>query len=503
MAPAAGVRDYGICLKRTTMDSDKMTRLAEFISAHGSDDPDRLALQKDKWPDVDVAAAVSTLVSRKKLAGKAPLWATSEGLVLPRTLSAEQCSGEAAARYKAAVLGRVWSRLQFCSAGDVLGAPDGTDSRKSRIADLTGGLGVDSLAFSKVAEAVLYNDMNHVLAEAAAHNFMVLGAENIEVCSLVADSDSLSACPEGDADVPSGSSEGALCRRLLEFRPDVIFLDPARRDGCGKKVFLLEDCSPDILKLKDRLLEIAPVLMVKLSPMADISMVIDRLGSCCRELHIVEAQGECKELLAVMSRDGYLSSEGSDIQNIEFQEECVCSIVNLDIEAGAVVFSFHRSEENLCTGLRFADEEDIVPGAQLFEPGKALMKAGCFKLLGTALGAAALGRDTHYYILNGGSTTTGAAQESGKLKQLPDVTGAGKVFRILDVAVLSGKSMKEFGRRHPEAEVTARGVKMTSDEVRKRLGCRPSERYHIFALHADKSGGNLLLFCEKASFSER
>lgn len=477
------------------MDSDKMTRLAEFISAHGSDDPDRLALQKDRWPEVDVAAAVSTLVSRKKLAGKAPLWATAEGLVLPRTLSAEQCSGEVAARHKAALLEAIWNRLQEHSNGDE--GECGHISGKPRIADLTGGLGVDCLAFSKVAEAVLYNDMNPVLAEATEHNFVVLGAKNIEVCSCIADTDSLSPELDSCAGAQSGVPAGALARRLMEFCPDVVFLDPARRDGCGKKVFLLEDCSPDILKLKDRLLEIAPVLMVKLSPMADISMVIDRLGSCCRELQIVEAKGECKELLAVLLRDGQLSTEIIDVHNNKPQDECVCSIVNLDCEDGMSAFSFRRSEEALCTGLRFADEEYIVPGALLFEPGKALMKAGCFKLLGVTLGAAELGRDTHYYILEDGSTGTGSERKYGKVG-LPEISAAGKIFRILDVAVLSGKSMKEFGRRHPEAEVTARGVKMTSDEVRRRLGCRPSERYHVFALHADKSGRNLLLFCEKA-----
>ena len=500
MAPGCRGRDYGICLKFTIMDSDKMTRLAEFISAHGSDDPDRLALQKDRWPEVDVAAAVSTLVSRKKLAAKAPLWAKTEGLVLPRTLSAEQCSGEAAARHKSALLEAIWNRLQGHSHGD--DGECGHVSRNPRIADLTGGLGVDSLAFSKIAEAVLYNDMNPELAEAAEHNFVVLGAENIEVCSYIADSDSLSPESDSGAGVQSGVTAGALARRLMEFRPDVIYLDPARRDGCGKKVFLLEDCSPDILKLKDRLLEIAPVLMVKLSPMADISMVIDRLGSCCRELHIVEARGECKELLAVLLRNGYLSSENSDIQNNDAQKECVCSIVNLDGDALGSPLSFRRSEETRRTGLRFAEKEDIVPGALLFEPGKALMKAGCFNLLGKTLGAAVLGRDTHYYILGEDSAGTGPETESGNMR-LPDVVRYGKLFRILNAAVLSGKSMKEFGRRHPEAEVTARGVKMTSDEVRRRLECRPSERYHIFALHADNPGHNLLLFCEKYSFSER
>ena len=434
------------------MVSDRMSALADFIAAHGGDDPDRLALQKGRWPGIDVAAAAGTLASRKKLAGKAPLWATSEGLVMPRTLSAEQCSGEAAARHKASVIGRVWN-----------GSGDG--GRRPRIADLTGGLGVDSLEFSRIAEAVLYNDMNPVLAEAAEHNFAVLGAGNIEVCSFEADGDSL--------------RDGALAQRLMDFRPDVIYLDPARRDGCGKKVFLLEDCSPDILKIKDMLLEAAPILMVKLSPMADIAMVIGRLGAECAELQIIEAGGECKELLAILSRRKALSGDSAA------EAECVCSVFCLDgtSSGDSPCFRFTRSGEASCGIFRLATAEDIRPGALLFEPGKGLMKAGCFRLLGMELGAACLGRDTHYYIMDGNG--------------VPLVRG-GKTFRILDVAAMSGKSLKDFGRRHPEAEVTSRNVKITSEELRKRLGCRPSEKFHIFALHADSPDCNLLIFCEKA-----
>ena len=73
---------------------------------------------------------------------------------------------------------------------------------------------------------------------------------------------------------------------------------------------------------------------------------------------------------------------------------------------------------------------------------------------------------------------------------------SGKLFRILDIAEMSGKELKEFGKSHPEAEVTARGVRMTSEELRRRLSCKPSDRHHIFALHVDKTGKNLLFFTE-------
>ena len=519
-----------------------MNRLAEFVTEHYGDDPDRLALQKDKWPGIDVAAAVSTLESRRKLAGKAPVWATTEGLVLPRTLSAEQCSGEVAARHKARAI-REFLRgnsMNCADASEILHggvsrSADGSDAGQNavakegrwRIADLTGGLGVDCLEFSKVAEAVLYNDMLPVLAEAAAHNFRVLGAGNIEVCCFEASPRTLGEDGKGDTDVKEADNgfpqrngmtehdktnegvcdfDGGLRERLDAFRPDVIYLDPARRDGCGKKVFLLEDCSPDILKIKDLLLDIAPVLAVKLSPMADISMVLERLGNECRELQVIEAGGECKELLVLMRRDE------------ETLEDCLIRVYNLgmgmdgDKANDSPVFEFSRDEESGCTGLRFAEPEEIIPGALLFEPGKALMKAGCFRLIGKWLDAPALGRDTHYYILkddylvvpnppvqdgDGGRNPDEhrSRDESGIVNDR--AANAGKLFRILDICEMSGKVLKDFGKRHPEAEVTARNVRMTSEELRRRLRCKSSARHHIFALHADRPGKNLLLFTER------
>ena len=485
-------------MNREKNSSKNMDSLSGFIREHYGDDPDRLALQKAKWPEIDVAAAVSTLVSRRKLSRKAPLWATTDELVLPRTLSAEQCSGEAAARHKAMAIREFLGKQPW------------------RIADLTGGLGVDCLEFSNVAEAVLYNEMLPELAEAAEHNFRVLGAGNIETSCFEASPVTLGGAAmrttNAGNDVPKGNGikecdkskegiydyDGGLRERLERFHPDVIFLDPARRDGCGKKVFLLEDCSPDILKIKDILLEIAPVLVLKLSPMADISMVLERLGNECRELQIIESGGECKELLVLMRRNAQVSGQ---------QDGCLIRVYNLDAGNDSPVFEFHRDEENDCTGPRLADSAEIVPGALLFEPGKALMKAGCFRLIGQRFGASALGRDTHYYILRENTPDTATATSSAT--NISSATGrehfcshrclkdSGKLFRILDIAEMSGKALKEFGKRHPEAEVTARNVRMTSEELRRRLSCKPSDRHHIFALHVDKTGKNLLFFTER------
>ncbi len=104
----------------------------------------------------------------------------------------------------------------------------------------------DSWAFGEVAAEVLYNEMNPELAAAARHNFKALGATNIFIKNSEATADSV---------------EGIIG----DFWPDIIFLDPARRDLAGKKVFLLEDCSPDVLKMLPKLLGISRFVFLKLS----------------------------------------------------------------------------------------------------------------------------------------------------------------------------------------------------------------------------------------------
>ena len=190
-----------------------------------SDDVTRLILDKARWPEIDVDLAVSCIESRRKLKGKVQEWYDEPDLIFPLKLSAEQCSSSATARYKAELAGRI--ALNGCRT-----------AYPWRIADLTGGLGVDSWFFSKKAAEVLYNEMQETLCRAASYNFDILGAENIRVSNK--------------AVVPENGPEGISPRELLsEFRPDIVYMDPARRGEGGRKVFLIEECTPDVLKLKN------------------------------------------------------------------------------------------------------------------------------------------------------------------------------------------------------------------------------------------------------------
>ena len=313
---------------------------ADFILQHEGDDPVRLLLARDKYPDVDIDLAVTTLEVRRKLRTKVPEWYAVPSLVYPFRLSGEQCSSSETARYKAKVCG---SSL--------------------RIADLTGGMGVDAWAFAQVAEEVLYNEMQVELARATELNFRELGVENVQF--------------------RNARVEPGKVREVLDgFEPDVIFLDPARRAEDGRKVFLIEECQPDVLGLLPELFEASRYVLLKLSPMADITMACKRLEAHVKEVHVVAAGGECKELLFLLDRDW----EGTPATFI--------------VEGGAVM----EILDGPSTGSGTVGPLAISTGAKrsgdifLFEPGKALLKAGAFELPCGRFGLTKLGQHTHLYV---------------------------------------------------------------------------------------------------------
>ena len=394
-----------------------MTMRDFILENEGADAASLLLKYRGKWNEsFSLETAVSTIESRKALKSKVPEWYSIPELVLPRKLSAEQCSSSATAFYKAAVAG----------------GPEGP----AGLADLTGGLGVDAWAFSKVFGKVLYNEMDTELSEAARHNFGVLGADNITV------------------------RNGELTAESLEeilggFSPDVIYLDPARRSQSGGKVFLISDCKPDVTGLLQLLLKKAGKVMIKFSPMLDIERAAKGLGGSLREVHVVASGGECKELLFILE-SGHSG---------EFR------IVVSELPSGQ--FSFTPREEAEAAPI-FADRAGALEGQWLFEPGKALMKAGAFNLTSQRFGLRKMGRSTHIY----------AAE-----KPVEGLMGLGRWLRVKEVIPLTGRSLKETGKRFPRAEVSARNIPMSSDQLRRRIGCGSGDEARIYGLRIDTTDG--------------
>lgn len=470
-----------------------MDSFEKFIVENGNADTVRLVMACKEWPvpeDAELAEldakslAVNTIEGRRRLRKKLPEWVARTGLVYPSSLCAEQCSSSDTARYKASIVQRIFNEY-VGTVASMVGDPcrttgsatEGTESvpdknspttrnqsvtelaevtipSRGKVADLTGGLGVDSWAFSEVAEEVLYNEMNPALAAAARHNFKALGVTNIFIKNSEATSDSLK-------DI------------FGDFRPDVIFLDPARRDSAGKKVFLLEDCSPDVLKILPELFGISRFVLLKLSPMADITMAVERLdrtyeeylekasgkgwnGQWVREVHVVASGGECKELLILLDREwneGYSLTCREDGKTLTFKPEEITKA-----KAGYPDSTFARI---------------------IFEPGKSLTKAGVSNAICERFGLVKLARFTHLYTISEPLSDSESEQRTAPLKDF------GKVFYVKEILPLNKSSMKDVGKRYPHSEVSAKNIPMSSDELRTRLKVKSGDDAHIFGVRIE------------------
>ena len=427
---------------------------ADFILQHENDDPVRLLLARDRFPGLDIDLAATTLEVRKKLKTKVPEWYAIPSLIYPLRLSGEQCSSSETARYKAEVIRGLSERSEGVvpchseRSEGVLSCHSERSEGISRVADLTGGMGVDTWAFAQVADEVLYNEMQEGLARATELNFKELGIENVRFRNCVVE-------------------PGKVGEVLDGFEPDVIFLDPARRAEDGRKVFLIEECQPDVLGLLPELFEASRYVLLKLSPMADISMACRRLGDHVREVHVVAAGGECKELLFLLDREWTGSPSTYIVDNGKVME--------IPGQAGNDLLRFPSTV--ISTGAERNGE------IYLFEPGKALAKAGAFSLP-CRFGLTKLGMHTHLYV---GEAVPEALAHLGKW------------FEVLEVLPLNNRTMKEAGKRWPQAEVTARNVPMTSDLLRKKIGCASGGDIHLFGVRIDAAAeaGNYLIITKR------
>lgn len=444
-----------------------MDSFSAFIQEHdGADTFDvRFLTSVRQQFGADAERVIATLAVRKKLKDKVPQWFAEPSLVYPKPLAGEQCSSSATAFYKASLL-------------QELAASAGKDSL--RVADLTGGLGVDAWAFSQVATEVLYNEMDADLADAARHNFAALGRSNIRVSCAEITADSLSAV-------------------VGNFAPDVIFLDPARRSASGQKVFRLADCSPDLIALKDSLLQVCPTVLVKVSPMADIAQLGRELGDWLQAVHVVAVGDECKELLLVLQSGDQTGDLSDDLSGTgrsrvaEDERKCSSQPVRTGLYAvqlssvwdgsrmlRGAFFQVLCDEEHPAGGQRearyLADEAELKAARWLFVPGPALTKAGAFNLPCSRFGLVKLGRSTHLYVPSGDVFPAGLLL-------------SGKRYRICSVLPLDKAGIREAATRWPKADVTARNLPLDSEGLRKRLGIKTGGAIHLFGFRADFQDG--------------
>jgi len=313
----------------------------QFIRDHLTADVRTLALSAH--PDgVDMQYALTQISGWQAARVKVPLWADTDGIVYPKHLSLEQCTSQYIAQYKAREVEKLLGH-------------------SFKMADLTGGFGVDCFFISHSAAHVYYNEMSVELCNYAKANFKALRRPEIEVIC--------------------GSAED-LISKLEPDSLDLIYLDPARRGDAGRKLISISDCQPNAVALQDNLLRIAPNVMVKLSPMLDISRALTELKHVS-QVFIIGLEGECKEITLLMQRS--------------FDAEPTITAVDLnhDGEPEHTVSSVKSADNYL--PMSIADPAWLQPGTFISEPSAPYMKSGLFRTIAARTATTLLHPDTHLF----------------------------------------------------------------------------------------------------------
>ncbi len=368
-------------------------------------DYDRLLFNKSKHPNIPMELVVDQLRARQKAKAKLPQWFQTDGIIMPPLLSMEQCSSEITAEYKSNLI------------------------QGNLAIDLTGGAGVDSYYLSKKFKQVIYVDFNKDLVEIAAHNFRLLGASNIEV-------------------VHANSEE-----YIANFKgvADCIYVDPARRNQ-DQKVFLFEDCSPNIVKIQPNLLQKAKMVLVKASPMLDITKGVSQLANVA-EVVVVALKNEVKELLFIQKKANSPKTKVSAV----------------DI---AYDYSFTAELDS---------KEDVAVAEisiYLYEPAASILKIGKTDQLAVEFDLHKLNKNTNLYSSN-----------------LLRNDFPGRKFKVDKVLKYNKKQiLAAIGTN--QANIAVRNFTDTVEEFRKKIGLKPGGSVYLFGIRDIKNNLQVLV-CSK------
>lgn len=391
------------------------TDIAIFIGEHLHDDVQQLALQRNRFPqlsDADFRFLLQQIEGRQRTKDKLPSFAQNPDWWYPVRLSCEQCSSEATARYKAEII------------RPFIGQADAT------LIDLTAGYGVDTFFMSEHTQRAHYVERNSELCAIAQHNF-ALSRPHIQVHNTTAE-EFLSSLPISNTPYPLSNT--------------LIYLDPARRSQSGGKVFRIEDCEPNVIEILPILRKYASAILIKFSPMLDISAAMQSLGSEW-DIHVVALHNEVKEVLFITGN--------STIHAVNISHDQTTR------------FTLTQAEEK-------ATQNHIANniGKYLYEPNAAIIKAGAFRLVGERYGIAKLDTNTHLYTSD---------------ILLPDFQG--RVWKVID-AHLAKPSTLDPKLKY---SIISRNYPLSPEQMRKKYKLQDGNDYYLIG--ARHQGKPTLMLC--------
>lgn len=369
-------------------------RIQELLAIHENDNVDKVILKYASDKDIDTAFLANQLIGRKKAVSKIPSWVPHE-VVFPKSLAMEQCSSEITAQYKASLM------------------------QGKRLADLTGGFGVDTYFLSRQFAAVDYFEQNKELSEIAAYNFKVLDAQHIKVHQ------------QDSINTLSTTSDYY----------DWIFVDPARRDNQQNRVFLLEDCTPDIGAHYDLLLSKTDNLLVKLSPILDIRSIQSELPNIAH-IWVVAVRNECKEILVHCPKKAVEGTPKLTAVNITTSGE----------------YEVYENKNTTTSHLSIKS-----PQAYIYEPNKAILKANLQDELAKELNISKLAAYSNFFTTD---------------QYIADYPG--RIFEQKAIVNAKPKSIKKYLDKG-KANVIARNYPLKASQIYSKFKITPGSDTYLLA----------------------
>lgn len=382
--------------------------IQEFINQHLESDLTKLLLKGIPFNNIDPKELIQQIESKKKSQKKLPTWFETSNIYYPNKLNIEQTSSEITANYKSSLI-------------------EGTN-----LIDLTGGFGVDAYYFSKRFDTVTHCEINEELSTIVHHNYQELQVQNIMTVA----------------------EDGIEFLKENAQQYDWIFVDPSRRHDSKGKVFFLEDCIPNIPKELPLLFQHSNQIMIKTSPLLDISVGMKELKSV-KEIQVIAVNNEVKELLWILEK--------------EHTSEVVVKTMNLKA-SGNEEFRFSFSHES-------AVEADYSkPLRYLYEPNAAILKAGAFNSVAVQTKTTKLHKHSHLYT-------------SEELIDFP-----GRRFKIESLLPYSKKAVKL--QSISKANVTTRNFPETVQQIRKKLSLNDGGSVYLY-FTTNCNNEKIVLVCSK------
>ena len=362
--------------------------IQEYINANLQIDSSKVAFKGSPFLSVSTQELLQQIEGKKRTEKKLPSWYNTSNIYYPPKINLEQTSSEITARYKA--------NLVACKS----------------IADITGGFGVDTFYFSKQCDAVDYYEINESLFEIVSYNFKQLNSTNI-TCF-----------------------KGSSLSIIKQKEYDVIYVDPSRRSDLKGKVFMLSDCIPNVVEHLSFLFKHCETILIKTSPMLDISMGVRELKNI-KSVHIVAVNNEVKELLWFLTLKEFSEIKIHAVNITNSKTDCFESV-------------FNTTEEPLYS----------EPLAYLYEPNAALMKSGLFGDISIQFKIFKLHKHSHLYTSN----------------DIKDFFG--RRFKIIQCVPYSKNTLKKLNII--KANITTRNFPLKVAEIKRKFKIIDGGKDYLF-----------------------